>query len=105
MSHFALIGAYFISVAYYLVLLATFGLKLVGWSDPMLGKIIATTLIVLIAGVGATKGLSGIERTEKYTVGANLSVIAALLVSLAIFGVTLPSGYSWSATQGRRLAR
>ena len=99
-SHFALIGAYFISVAYYLVLLATFGLKLVGWSDPMLGKTIATTLIVLIAGVGATKGLGGIERTEKYTVGANLSVIAALLVALAIFGLMLPSGYSWTATSG-----
>ncbi len=97
-SHFALIGAYFISVAYYLVLLATFGLKLAGWADPLLGKAIATTLIVLIAGVGAIRGLSGIERAEKYTVSANLSVIAALLVALAIFGLTLPSDYSWTAT-------
>lgn len=96
-SHIVLIGAYFISVSYYLVLLAAFGLKLVGVHDPMIGKGIATALILLICGVGATKGLQGIERAEKFTVSANLAVIAALLVSLAIFGLTLPSEYSWSA--------
>ncbi len=101
LSHFALIGAYFVSVAYYLVLLATFGLKLIGWNDPVLGKIIATTLILLISGVGVTKGLGGVERAEKFTVSANLAVIAALLVALTIFGFGLPSGYSWTAAAGQ----
>ncbi|GLO63950.1 hypothetical protein MACH09_44580 [Vibrio sp. MACH09] len=96
-SHVVLIGAYFISVAYYLVLLATFTLKMANVDNPMVGKGIATALILLICGVGATKGLKGIERTEKYTVSANLAVIAALLVSLVIFGFTLPSEYSWGA--------
>ena len=99
-SHLALIGAYFISVAYYLVLLATFGMKLVGWDDPILGKAIATTLILAISAVGITKGLGGVEKAEEYTVSANLSVIAALLVALVIFGFSLPSEYSWTAAAG-----
>lgn len=96
-SHIVLIGAYFISVAYYLVLLAAFGLKLIGFSDPLLGKVIATVLIAGICAVGATKGLEGIERAEKFTVSANLAAIAALLAALVIFGLNLPEPYSWSA--------
>lgn len=96
-SHLVLIGAYFISVAYYLVLLSAFGLKLLGWNDPMLGKIIATVMILGICAVGATKGLEGVERAEKFTVSANLAAITALLVALAIFGLNLPADYSWTA--------
>ncbi|PID35530.1 MAG: hypothetical protein CR993_09565 [Rhodobacterales bacterium] len=96
-SHIVLIGAYFISVAYYLVLLSAFGLKLIGWDDPLLGKVIATVMITGICGVGATKGLGGVERAEEFTVSANLAAIAALLVALMIFGVALPADYSWSA--------
>lgn len=97
LSHFVLIAAYFISVAYYLVLLATFGLKLVGSSDPALGRIIATLMICGICFVGATKGLEGVEKAEKVTVSANLAAIAALLATLVLFGFALPAGYSWEA--------
>ena len=97
LSHLVLIGAYFISVAYYLVLLSAFGLKLLGWSDPFLGKAVATAMISAICVVGATKGLAGVERAEEFTVSANLAAIAALLVSLIIFGFTLPETYSWTA--------
>lgn len=97
LSHLVLTGAYFISVAYYLVLLAAFGLKLLGWHDPVLGKAVATVLISAICLVGATKGLEGVERAEKFTVSANLAAIAALLAGLVIFGLNLPSEYSWSA--------
>lgn len=97
LSHFVLTGAFFISVAYYLVLLAAFGLKLAGVHDPVWGKVIATTLVVVICGTGAVKGLEGVERAEKYTVSANLAAISALLVSLVIFGLSLPENYSWSA--------
>ena len=97
LSHLVLIGAYFISVAYYLVLLSAFGLKLIGWNDPFLGKAIATTMISAICFVGATKGLAGVERAEKFTVSANLAAIAALLVSLLIFGFTLSEPYDWTA--------
>ena len=59
LSHLVLAGAYFIAVAYYLVLLAAFGMKLLGWHEPVLGKIAATVLISGICGVGALKGLGG----------------------------------------------
>ncbi len=98
LSHLALIAAYFISVTYYLVLLAAFGMKLLpGGGNPVLGKSIATVLISAICLVGATKGLAGVEKAEKFTVSANLAAIAALLVSLMVFGVSLPGDYSWSA--------
>ncbi|MCA9473382.1 MAG: hypothetical protein MRJ96_06665 [Nitrospirales bacterium] len=97
LSHLVLIGAYFISVAYYLVLLAAFGMKLLGLNEPLIGKIVAAVMIVGICGVGATKGLEGVQRTEKFTVSANLAAIAALLASLAIFDLHLPSEYSWTA--------
>ncbi len=97
LSHLVLIGAYFISVAYYLVLLSAFGLKLVGWNDPFLGKAVATAMISAICVVGATKGLEGVERAEKFTVSANLAAIAALLVTLIIFGFTMSEPYSWTA--------
>lgn len=97
LSHLVLTGAYFISVAYYLVLLAAFGLKLLGWHDPILGKFVATAMISAICLIGATKGLEGVERAEKFTVSANLAAIAALLVTLIIFGISLPAGYSWTA--------
>ena len=97
LSHLVLAGAYFIAVAYYLVLLAAFGMKLLGWHEPVLGKIAATVLISGICGVGALKGLGGVERMERFTVSANLAAIAAMLAALAIFGIDLPSGYSWTA--------
>ncbi|PID35865.1 MAG: hypothetical protein CR993_07615 [Rhodobacterales bacterium] len=97
-SHLVLVGAYFISVAYYLVLLAAFGLKLVGLENPVLGKAIATTLTLGICGLGATRGLKAVEQAEIFTVGAKLAAIAALLVALLIFGMGLPPGYSWQAS-------
>lgn len=97
LSHLVLVGAYFISIAYYLVLLASFALKYFNLSDPILASIIATVLIVAICVVGASKGLDGVERAEKISVSANLAAIAALLVGLVIFGVTLSQPYSWTA--------
>lgn len=96
LSHFVLIGAYFISVAYYLVLLSTFGLKVMGLADPLLGKAISTAIVAAICAVGAMRGLDGVERAEKITVSVNLASIAALLAALVIFGLSLPSGYGWT---------
>lgn len=96
-SQIVLIGAYFISVSYYLVLLAAFGMKLLGYTDPNLGKVVATFIVSAICLVGAVRGLHGVEKAETFTVSANLAAITALLVSLFIFGLALPSGYSWTA--------
>ena len=90
-------GAYFIAVAYYLVLLATFSTKILGYSDPALVKIVATMLIGSICIIGLTKGLLGVERAEKYSVSANLAAISALLIALVLFGINLPGGFSWTS--------
>ncbi len=82
LSHFVLAFAYFISVAYYLVLLGNFLLKGIGIQNPDAAKVIATVILAAIGSLGLFKGLSMVERVEKYTVGINLSVIAALLVGL-----------------------
>ncbi len=99
LSHLVLIGAYFISVAYYLVLLSTFGLKLFGITAPQITNLISSALVLSICGVGVIKGLAGSERAEKYTVSANLAAIAALIACLVLFSVYLPSGYDWSGGQ------
>jgi hypothetical protein len=96
LSHIVLTGAYFISVAYYLVLLSAFGMKLVGIESDWLGKAIATALVTGICLVGAIRGLSDVEHAEEFTVSANLAAIAALLVGLVIFNLNLPEGYDWS---------
>ncbi|MEZ4287915.1 MAG: hypothetical protein R3A47_07175 [Polyangiales bacterium] len=96
-SHLVLIGAYFISVSYYLVLLAAFGMKLLGQTDPMIGKCVSSAIVGSIALIGAIKGLDGVQRAEKFTVSANLASIAALIAALLIFGVELPAEYSWEA--------
>lgn len=101
-SHLVLIGAYFISVTYYLVLLAAFGMKLLGLNDPALGKIVASAFVTSICAIGAIKGLAGVERAETFSVSANLAAIAALLVALAIFGLNLPAQYSWEAAAAEK---
>lgn len=96
-SHLVLIGAYFISVSYYLVLLAAFGMKLLGLNAPIIGKLVASAIVAAICVIGWSRGLKGVERAEAITVSANLAAIAALLASLVIFGLSLPAGYSWTA--------
>ena len=68
LSHLALIGAYFISVAYYLVLLAAFAMKLLGLDDPLLEDIAATVIVVTICAIGAFEGLQAVQRAETFTV-------------------------------------
>lgn len=82
LSHFVLAFAYFISVAYYLVLLANFLLNGFGVHDAALAKSIVTVILAALGCIGFFKGLGMVERVEKYTVGINLTVIAALLGGL-----------------------
>ena len=79
-----LVAAYFISVTYYLELLAAFLLKSFGMHSPMAMNIITTSLLVIIGGVGMWKGLKALEEVEKYAVAFNLGMIGALIVSLII---------------------
>ncbi len=93
LSHFVLAFAYFISIAYYLVLLGNFLLKGIDTGHPDLPKMIATAILTGLGALGFLKGLGMVERVERYAVGINLSVIAALIVGLAWYdGAALISG-------------
>ncbi|SMF53575.1 hypothetical protein SAMN06265365_11838 [Tistlia consotensis] len=82
LSHFVLAFAYFVSVAYYLVLLGNFLLKGLGVVDPAAAKAIATVILATLGALGLLKGLGMVERIEKYSVGLNLAVIAGLIAGL-----------------------
>jgi hypothetical protein len=82
LSHFVLAFAYFISVAYYLVLLGSFLLNGLGIRSASGANAIATSILAALGCLGLFKGLGMVERVEKFTVGVNLAVIAGLLGGL-----------------------
>jgi len=77
--------AYVISVAFYLRLLASFVLRAAGVEGELLANLITTGVLLFIAAIGFSRGLSGLERLEESAVTIKLSIIAALLVGLAWF--------------------
>jgi len=96
LSRVVLAGAYFISVTYYLQLLAAFLLNAVGIQSPLAAHSITTSLLLIIGGVGIWRGLGMLEGLEKYAVALNLGMIGALLVGLSFYNVNLLLGGSWS---------
>ncbi len=87
-SHFALAGAYFISVSYYLQLLSNFGLHAFSIDTPLYGRVIVTVILAGIAIMGVWRGLKGIEHVEEVAVGINLAMIVALIAGLFWFNVS-----------------
>jgi len=97
LSHFVLAFAYFISVAYYLVLLGNFLLDGVGLGNETSAKGIATAILLVLGSLGLLKGLGIVERIEKYTVALNLAVIAGLLGGLLWYNGTMLVDGAWQA--------
>ncbi len=95
LSRVVLAGAYFISVTYYLQLLAAFALHIVGVEDLEAARWLTTGLLVLIGGIGVWRGLAELERVDKYAVSLNLGMIAALLVGLLIYNLDLAAAGRW----------
>jgi hypothetical protein len=83
LSHLALALAYFISVTYYLTLLAAFVLRGLGISTVLTGKALTTAILTAIGLQGWGRGLHGLEAIEEYAVGLKLAIIAAALAALA----------------------
>jgi hypothetical protein len=96
LSRVVLAGAYFISVTYYLQLLAAFVLNAFGVSNPMAAHVITTALLVIIGAVGIWRGLDVLEGIEKYAISLNLGMIGALLVGLSIYNIDLLREGSWA---------
>jgi len=85
LSHVVLAFAYFVSVAYYLVLFANFALRPAGLDEPFLVKLLVSALLAVIGIVGLTRGFAAVERLEIHAVSVKLAVIAGLLAALAFF--------------------
>lgn len=94
-SHFVLAFAYFVSVAYYLVLLGNFLLKGADVQSPDTAKLIATVILAVLGFLGLFRGLGMVEGIEKYTVGVNLAIIAALLAGLFFYNATAFADGDW----------
>jgi hypothetical protein len=96
LSRIVLTGAYFISITYYLQLLAAFLLNAVGMHSDAAANGITTLLLLTIGGIGMWKGLGKLESVEKYAISLNLGVIGALLVGLAVYNIQLAVGGNWA---------
>ncbi len=96
LSRVVLVGAYFISVTYYLQLLAAFALNVAGIDSPLAARLVTTGLLLLIGGIGIWRGLDALEKVEKYAVSLNLGMIAALLVGLAVYNVGRWTDGTWA---------
>jgi hypothetical protein len=96
LSRLVLTGAYFISITYYLQLLAAFLLNAVGVHDETAAHGITTVLLLTIGGIGIWRGLGELESVEKYFVSLNLGIIGALIAGLAIYNLQLALGGTWA---------
>lgn len=95
LSRIVLAAAYFISVTYYLQLLAAFVLNAFGVESQLIAHCITTALLVAITGIGMWKGLAMLEGLEKYAVAMNLGMIGALLLGLVIYNAQLLTQGQW----------
>ncbi|MFC4992109.1 hypothetical protein [Rubritalea tangerina] len=94
-SRMVLAIAYFISVAYYLQLLAVFVLSIFGIDNSIAAKALSSTILIAISIVGITHGLSSMERLEKYAISLNLGMICALLFALLCHNIQLFQNNTW----------
>ncbi|WP_068310666.1 hypothetical protein [Polycladidibacter hongkongensis] len=95
LSQLLLAFAYFVSIAYYLVLLGNFILKGFGIESDVGAQVIASLLLFVIAGAGVSGGLGSVEKVEKYAVALNLAIIGALLAGLLLYNGTLVFEGEW----------
>lgn len=81
-----LAGAYAVSVAYYLKLLAEFALQPLAVSDqwhPLISNLIVTTIILILMVVAFGGGLRRVELVAHGTVSIKIGIIAGLLAGIA----------------------
>lgn len=100
MSHITLAFAYFVSVAYYLVLFSTFLMKPFGISDVTVIKLIVTACLALIGIVGLMRGFGAEEKLEIYAVSIKLALIGGLLAALVAYALSLLFNGGFSTSPG-----
>jgi hypothetical protein len=83
-SSIVLALAYTVSVGFYLSLLSSFALQLLGIHVDVLLRLLTTAILMFIGIYGFLKGLHGLEGLEKAAVSSKLSIIGGLLLALAL---------------------
>ncbi len=77
--------AYIISVAYYLNLLGSFGVRLTQFNDPVHAKILTSAVFILILSVGWFRGFKSLEEMEYVSVSVKLAIIAGMMIGLVVY--------------------
>ena len=83
-ASWSLAFSYIISVTYYLNLLGAFGVRLTPFDDQTSARILTSIVLLAVLIIGWWKGFRALEALERISVGLKLSIIAGLLVGLAI---------------------
>jgi hypothetical protein len=96
LSRVVLVGAYFVSISYYLKLLAAFLLDSLGVESTLAAPLVTSALLLTICGIGIWRGLEQLGGIEKYAVSLNLGMIAALLVGLVAYNLGLVERGAWA---------
>jgi hypothetical protein len=89
LSHVVLAFAYFVSVAYYLVLFASFLLKPFDLDHGLMVNAVVSGLLAAIGIVGLWRGFGAVERLEVLAVSFKLAVIAGLVAGLIVFDIAI----------------
>ncbi|MFT7537822.1 MAG: hypothetical protein ACI85K_003783 [Hyphomicrobiaceae bacterium] len=95
--------AYFISVAFYLRLLASFALRGLEIESELLELCVTTAILAFLGIAGWIRGLSFLERLEEYSVSIKLAIIAALVFGWAAHDVTLVGEFDLAASLPKNL--
>ncbi|MFM2485040.1 hypothetical protein [Celerinatantimonas yamalensis] len=96
LARIVLAGAYFISVTYYIKLLAAFALNAFNIHAELTADVVSTLLLLTITGVGMWRGLSELEKVESYSISLNLGMIGALVLGLCVYNVGLVTSGHWT---------
>jgi len=89
LSHVVLAFAYFVSVAYYLVLFGNFLLRPLGLDNAVNVNLVVSVFLAILGFVGLWRGFAAVERVEVLTVSFKLAVIGGLVAGLMVFDLSI----------------
>ena len=93
LSRISLVGAYILSVTFYISLMAAFLLNPIEQKEPYTQEVVATITLVFIGIMGFTRGLKGLETLETLSVSVKIGIILALLVGLFVHNLDIGFEY------------
>lgn len=86
-SDIALGLAYFISVTFYIRLLASFAMHEFEVEGELMAQLLTTAILAFIGIAGWVRGLSFLERLEEYSVSIKLAIIVSLIVGWTVHDI------------------